>query len=239
MRFFLNHDVAFFAEILTDLDDRDSGTTGWNPLYHRSNCFTLPRKQEDIPFPYSIASAVNVLLAKFTIDNKIEDGKGNRLTEELRASKTKIIKKLHCLPISKEKMHLFSRRLEINLHQRLKAQGQATGLMPSMSCDIPGTREYTQLTPIKVGIPQRSLKLRFKAKRYFNLSLFALSLPLRFAYGSKPPPAESTEAKPQQGKRERDCCCCFDCGDCCCTCAICDCCSDGDCDCCDCDCCDC
>lgn len=381
MRFFLNHDIAFFAEILTDLDDRVSGTTGWNPLYHRSNCFVLPRKQENIPFPYSIASAVNVLLAKFTIDNKIEDAKGNRLffkwlrslitpryteaarqledyafpvqriaelacqqsarenhfringdagtalnyfsestaiitgiifqhasrlvgkpqhmqdmytvgynlgkivyildawedfqkdfkkanfnaiaaayqtrdaeldkvstnrvMEELRASKTKIIKKLHCLPISTEKKRLFSRRLEINLHQRLKARGQVSGLIPSMSCNIPGSSEYQQFTPVHVGIPQQSSKLRIKAKRYFNASLFALSLPIRFALGRRtpPPPDESTETKRQQGKRDRHTCCCccdcIDCGDCCCTCAICDFCSDCDCDCCDCCDCDC
>ena len=35
MRFFLNQDIAFFAEILTDLDNRVSVTTQWNPSYQQ------------------------------------------------------------------------------------------------------------------------------------------------------------------------------------------------------------
>jgi hypothetical protein len=108
----------------------------------------------------------NAIAAAYLIpDGEPDNASINRVTEELRASKTKIIKKLHCLPISKEKMRLFSRRLEINLHQRLKASGHASGLMPSMSCDIPGSREYHRLTPVHAGNPQRSLNLRIKAKR--------------------------------------------------------------------------
>jgi hypothetical protein len=370
MRFFLNHDVAFFAEILANLDHSVPDTKQWHPPSHRANCFALPRKQENIPLPYVIASAVNVLLAKFTIDNKIEDAKGNRLlfkwlrsliapryteavrqmkgctfpveriaalacqqstrenhsringdagmalnyfceptaiitgiifqhasrlagkpqhmqnmyavgfnlgkivylldawedfqkdfkrgnfnaiaaayqiqdaepgetsiyriTEELQASKTKIIKKLHCLPIPKEKMRLFSRRLEINLYQRLKARGQVSNLKPSMWCDVPGSRELP-LAPVHVGIPQRSSNLRIKAKRYFNASLFALSQPIMFRVRRQTPPDESGKAKRKRAGRDREDCCC----DCCCTFAICDCCSDCDCDfcdCCDCDC---
>jgi hypothetical protein len=83
MRLILNHDIAFFAEILSQLPTERKDNQQWDSAFYRSNCFILPgnknknKMQAQIPFFFSIAAAVNVLLAKLTIDDKIDDSRRN------------------------------------------------------------------------------------------------------------------------------------------------------------------
>lgn len=75
MRLFLNHDITFFAEILAELSGESKEKNQWAPAFYRSNCFVLPGKQERIPLSFSIAAAVNILLAKLTIADKVDDSR--------------------------------------------------------------------------------------------------------------------------------------------------------------------
>lgn len=56
MRLFLNHDIAFFAEILSQLPGESKDTRQWDTAFYRSNCFVLPgnrnknKTQTQIPF---------------------------------------------------------------------------------------------------------------------------------------------------------------------------------------------
>jgi len=75
MRLFLNHDIIFFAEILAELSGESKEKNQWAPAFYRSNCFVLPGEQDRIPLSFSIAAAVNILLAKLTIADKVEDSK--------------------------------------------------------------------------------------------------------------------------------------------------------------------
>jgi hypothetical protein len=75
MRLFLNHDITFFAEVLAELSGKSKEENQWSPAFYRSNCFVLPGKQDRIPLPFSIAAAVNILLAKLTIADKVDDSR--------------------------------------------------------------------------------------------------------------------------------------------------------------------
>jgi hypothetical protein len=91
MRLFLNHDITFFAEILAELSGESKEENQWDPAFYRSNCFILPGEQDRIPLSFSIAAAVNILLAKLTIDDNVEDSK--RATVLWKWVKTRVSKR--------------------------------------------------------------------------------------------------------------------------------------------------
>lgn len=73
MRVSLNYDIAFFAEILAQISGEIENKEQWSGALYRSNCFRLPEKTDRVPLSFSIAAAVNVLLAELTLRDKIED----------------------------------------------------------------------------------------------------------------------------------------------------------------------
>ena len=75
MRVFLNHDITFFAQLLSELSGESR--QNWDGSFSRANCFALPSKvEETVPLSFSIASAVNILLAELTLNDKVMDSSG-------------------------------------------------------------------------------------------------------------------------------------------------------------------
>ncbi len=75
MRLFLNHDITFFAQFLSELTGEY--TKEWDRSFSRVNCFALPEKNsQEIPLSFSVASAVNILLAELTLQDKVLDSSG-------------------------------------------------------------------------------------------------------------------------------------------------------------------
>ena len=68
-RLFLNHDIVFLNELLTDLQPRQSAFAS---AYVSRNCMVLPAARE-IPWTMEYAAATNVLLAQFKLIDHAKD----------------------------------------------------------------------------------------------------------------------------------------------------------------------
>lgn len=71
-RLFLNYDIVFLSELLSELHSED--LTQWQTNYHAINkCSKMPKKGTTIPFSLSYAATANVVLAALKIDDHIKD----------------------------------------------------------------------------------------------------------------------------------------------------------------------
>lgn len=75
-RLFLNHDIVFLNELLTDLQPRQ---TTFASAYVSRNCMMLPAARE-IPWTMEYAAATNVLLAQFKLLDHAKDT-GSRVVQ--------------------------------------------------------------------------------------------------------------------------------------------------------------
>jgi Family of unknown function (DUF5685) len=77
MRLFLNHDIAFLAQLIGEcgLETHTQNRDHLDVAFNRANCLVLPGKEETtgIPLSFQMAAAVNILLSELTITDKIAD----------------------------------------------------------------------------------------------------------------------------------------------------------------------
>lgn len=88
LRLSLNNDVVFLSELYDSLTETKSD---YSKISHY-NCFSIPENEKDFPFNLKYASAVNVLLTKYKIEDNVNDSKlkaGWRLLNNLSSKKSK------------------------------------------------------------------------------------------------------------------------------------------------------
>jgi hypothetical protein len=205
-----------------------------------------------------------VAAAYGSTDETLNENLGKRVRNVILESKEKILERLEKLPIPKETIAVFSRRLTVNLKKRLRT-GNSKTFKPSLEC-VPGdaaavnTPFTGKLEVAYAGGVNRIRRIGNKFRRYLHVSFFTLSIPLMYgarflSFAVPPTEVPQTPAQKKDGC-PGDCCCCdccsecrSDCSDCPCECCgegagegasgcceACNCCDGCDCDCCGCDC---
>jgi hypothetical protein len=72
-RFLLNNDAVFLGEVLSALSRSDATPDQWDRTYRSYNCFSLPKDSGDIPPAMQFAATVTLLMAEFTLTDRIMD----------------------------------------------------------------------------------------------------------------------------------------------------------------------